>query len=334
MTHPDDRLDVRIRRVLARPAHRVLRRRRIRAASARIRGRAGLLPPPPAAAAAAGELCVLSSYRVHNEDRLRMLRATVAWVDTALRGSGIPVRVRDSSTDAFVGRTRALWEATQLEVAVEQAEQPMAAALLDLLGEAPERWFYLQLDDEITCGLSPALLTASCRLLDHFAGDVGVVCPYWPVETLREDDGGIVVVSHEFDVSRDAYRFGPTGRFVQPVAVVSVDGHRFGIFENFTYGFFVNHLVAATDDYRSRLAWFLRDAQTDSVHRVENVAASGLRGPGWTHVAVCLDGVALVDLDFAHTGAAVREDSSRPEEVLAAVEQGRGLRATARELRG
>jgi hypothetical protein len=327
MTHPDDRFDVRARRVLARPARRLLKHRRTEAASVRIHARAQVAP----VASEAPDICVLTSYRVHNEERLRMLTAAVSSLDGALGGSGIPISVRDSSSAAFVSRTRALWQATQLSVTVKQAEEPMSSALLHLLGATRERWFYLQFDDEITCGLSPAFLRASCRLLEHFGGDVGVVAPYWPVETLLDSHGDVVVVSHELDAG-GSYRFGPAGRPVRPVATVDVDGHRFGIFENFTYGFFVNHLVADTADYRARLKWYLERARTDSVHRVENVAASGLRGPAWTHVAVCLDGVALVDLDFAHTGAAVRQDDSRPREVLAAVEQGRAVRALSREV--
>lgn len=320
MTHRDDRLLRRARRLGLRPLYRLLHGRRVRVATARL---AGAELTELATGPLAGDLTVVSTFRVDSDDRLRMLQASTRQVDAALGGCGLRVIVDDASPEEYAERTRSAWSGVRLDVEIRSCQQAMATSLAGLLRELDTRWFYLQFDDQVTVGLSPSLLSASRRLLQMCAGDVDVVFPSWPVSThVDEQARQIRLVSHEVDEEQALYRFGPAGSPLHPVRTLEVEGYRFGIFENFTYGFFVNHLVADADDYRRRLEWYMRSVGTSSVHRIENAAASGLRGPAWKHVAVCLDGVALLDLDYAHTAEAVRGRSPQNEAHVARLENG------------
>jgi hypothetical protein len=83
--------------------------------------------------------------------------------------------------------------------------------------------------------------------------------------------------------------------------------------------------VAPACDFARRLGWYLDALGTTSAHQVELAAAPKLRGPWWTHVAVCLDGVTLLDLDYAHTDAAVRDEVPANRVVFDAVAAGAAI---------
>ena len=61
-------------------------------------------------------------------------------------------------------------------------------------------------------------------------------------------------------------------------------------------------------------------------------AAAKAKGPFWTHRAVCLDGVSLLDLDYAHTAEAVRPQDAIAARVYAAVRDGWSVSVSPRHL--
>lgn len=239
-------------------------------------------------------------------------------------GALVPVTVSDASPEPLAPRVRAVWQRTGADVEISDVRGSLPASLDELLSRMDEPWFALQFDDMLTAGLSPELLQAACRLLDRYAHALHVVCPFWPLQVSVDPSAQrIVAESHEERNRRGAteYRFLSTG-WLRPVVVEKVDGLRFGIFENFTYGFFFNHLIAPVDDFRTRLAWYRRHVDPDDAHAIELAAAPKLRGPWWTHLAVPLDGCTLVDLDYSHTQAAVRAQQPELREVHDAVQKG------------
>lgn len=320
MTHPDDRLFRRAFRTVTRPAVRRRRRRQVRSDTGRLIATEFGEPP---SARLADDLTVVSTFRVDSADRLRMLQQVVRHVESALGGSGLRACISDASPAAYEEQVSLAWQSAGLSAEIQRRPAAMADSLLEVLRELDTPWFYLQFDDQLTVGLSTSLLSSATALLKMCGGSVDVVLPYWPVEIhMDESAREIQLVSHIVDETEDLYRFGPDGPPVRPIRTFDIGGHRFGIFENFTYGFFVNHLIANAANYRRRLEWYMHHVDTSSVHRIENAAASGLRGPTWSHVAVCLDGVALLDLDYAHTSEAVRQRAPENERQVLRLEDG------------
>ena len=255
------------------------------------------------------DLSVLMSYRVHNQERLSILSAVIRALSVQLAGLEIAIHIVDCSTPEMRAQVSALWDASPLDVRRTEADISLCEALWMLLSSCESRWFYLQFDDMITAGLDRNFLAGACELLGSYEGLIDVVCPFWPLERdFLEESHRVHLVSHEVSAGRrPRYRF-TTGGLRAPVVEGTFSGRQFGVFENFTYGFFFNNLVAPTEDFRRRMSWYRQHVSSESVHRIEEVAAAKLTGPFWRHVGVCLDGAAILDVDFAHTAAAVRPE--------------------------
>lgn len=296
----------------ARPARRLLSRRRIAAGTAALRDGRVLAGPAPAA--------VVSSYRIADEARLRMLRLTVAQLATAFAGSDVRFVVGDASPPEYAEVTEEIWRQSALRVDWRPGDLPLVRSLDEILADLPERYFCLQFDDMVSVGLSPAYLAAATRVLGGYGPEVGAVSPFWPVSVEVPVDRATVEVI--------AYRRGRSGVLgfreheVEPLTELDVDDHRFAIVENFTYGFFFNALIASSHDYLARLRRYRRLAATGSAHGIENYAASKLRGPYWTHIAVPLDRATLLDLDYSHTGEALRAQAPEKKQIVEALESG------------
>ncbi len=299
----------------------VLGRRRVAASSRSIR-RAG---PAEATADSDAPLLIVSSHRVPTDDRLAILSVTVAHVAASLPSAAPPVRVLDASPARMRPRVRAVWEASGLDVDVRPSADPLAAAIVGALGDLSGHYVCLQLDDILTVGMSERYLAGARALLRRHHSDVGAVCPIWPLDVrLDPPRRRVGIVPYEERRGRDGatrYRFWHA-RPRSPVSIEVHEGLRFGIFENFGYGLVVNDLIAPADDYRRRLHWYLDKVGTGSAHDVELAALPKVTGPWWTHIAVCLDGVSLLDLDFAHTEAAVRAERPDNRAIFDAVEAG------------
>lgn len=309
------------RRRLLTLAGRVIGHRRIAAATQTIWA-AG--PAEPTAGSDAPVL-IVSSHRVTTDDRLAILSATVAHVASSLPSAAPPVRILDASPERMRGRVGAVWEASGLDVDLRASTEPLAAAIEGALTDLSGHYVCLQLDDILTVGMSERYLAGAAALLGRHDGNVGAVCPIWPLDvrldTARQRVG---IVPYEQRRGRDGtvrYRFWHA-RPRRPVSIEVHEGLRFGIFENFGYGLVVNDLVAPADDYRRRLRWYLDKVGTGSAHDVELAALPKLAGPWWTHIGICLDGVSLLDLDFAHTEAAVRDERPGNRAIFDAVKAG------------
>lgn len=325
----------RVKRRLVRPALRFWSRRRTRSVT-------HLLAAAPRTDAAAEladvslgrDLQILMSYRAADDDRLRMLSTVAGTFGPQIAGSGATLRVLDASPAGVAEATQALWRASALDVDFRRASLPLVEAYDALLTTATSRWFALQFDDQLSAGLTPDLLKASVSLLKTHAGRLGVVCPLWPIEKLIDDDKReIELVSHEMRSKggHREYRFY-TGGWRRPVLEQRVGEHTFGIFENFSYGFFFNHLIAPVDDYLRRLRWYAHHVTPPTAHNIELEAAAQLLGPFWTHIGVCLDGFSVLDLDYAHTASAVRLETPENRDMLRRVAEGYRLVARPREV--
>lgn len=268
---------------------------------------------PALAGELADEVAIIMSHKLESADRLAMLAVSIRQLVDGLAGVRIKVIVVDSSTGLLGTEARRLWMESGLDVEFESLAMPLGPAYVRMLEALEQPHVYIQFDDMVTAGLSPDFLRDSCSFLDRHAGHVDVVGVPWCLSAVpRRSDRVIEVVAQRRRQSGE-YLFRPGG-WQAPLAVERLLGGPFGIFQNFDYGFFLHNLVAPRDDFCERLRWYLEHVSWTSVHAIEMAARNQLRGPTWPHVGVSLAGVALVDLDFAHTTAAVRPESPQLRE--------------------
>lgn len=247
---------------------------------------------------------MLVSQRAATEDRLDMLRVVVGRLAHDLAGSGVRVALGESTPVSHRGRAMSIWTESDLDVDVIEREEPIVSSYLRLLAGIDRPYVMLQLDDQLTAGLTPSFVAASAALLERASPLVDIVSVHWPLAV--DVDHARRVITVTVAEHRDGrYRFKETP-WLTPVCEVEVAGHRFGIFENFSYGFFMNHSVMPTRDFERRLAWYVKRLRTTDAHHIENMAAAKRRGPFWSHVAICLDAAALLDIDYAHSATSDR----------------------------
>lgn len=298
-------------------------------ASRRVRRAMHRLPPLREPAPLDDRLRMVLSNRVANEDRLRLLSVVLARLSDDLATEPPAITVRDASDEPLLSQARQRWEATGLPVEHLAVHEPMLTAFRTVAESAAEPYLTFQFDDTLTAGLRPAYLRAACTLLDRWRGVVDIVTPPWSLATELDEGRRVVrVISHELVGAR--YRF-TASRPRRPLAIETVAGLRFGIFENPTYGFFFNHMVVPREDYLRRVRWFEQHVSATSVHAIEVAAEHGLRGPTWRHAAICLDGISLLDLDYAHTGAALRHERPDLVQLVERLEDGWELEVVSRE---
>ena len=273
---------------------------------------------------------MLMTFKVTNEDRASILRVVLDRLRKDLAGSDLPVLAADASSDPYSDRARAHLLELSTHIDHRRSDAPMTLGYRELLDGCSTPYCYLQFDDQITTNLSPGLLLAATRFLDRHE-DVPVVTAVWPLEvTVDEARREVRVVTHRKKRSLldggETYRFGQTRKARRPVLVEEVDGYRFGLFENFYYGFYFNHIVTRPGDYSKRLGWYLETLGSTSAHEIELSARDRTFGPVWSHVAVCLDGVSILDVDYSHTDASVRPHTSTARDVHRALSAGYGIR--------
>src|SRR5207253_4488787 len=174
------------------------------------------------------------------------------------------------------------------------------------------------LDDIWQVGFGAEYLRDAVTFLERHRDRVHVVAAVIAGDTLVEPSThSIRVTSHR--QRRSTYRFG-FGPKVRPLHVERVGSHTFGVFPNFLYGFFFNDLVARTDDYSARLRWYLDNISHDA-HTIE-LAARAWRGPVWRHIAVPLDAMPSIDLDYARTGVGTRPEDPTARALVDAIADG------------
>ena len=229
----------------------------------------------------------------------------------------------DASEPAYLPEIKALFPELGLPLSYETAPLPLCSAYLRLLRGTPQRYSYIQLDDAVTLGMRPEFLQAACELLEKYAGLLNVVSIELPVsvDVIEAERAVEIVMCRQKNGKRGAeYSFG-----VGPLTLLwkeKIGEYEFGIFENRFYGFYFHNMLVPTQDYAQRLQWYMQHISPTSVHEIELAAADRTRGPYWTHVAVCLSKVCMVDLDFAPTAGAVRKPNDRNRIVLEALRAG------------
>ena len=274
---------------------------------------------------------VLMTFKVDNDDRASVLDLVLDRLGKDLAGSDIPLHISDASPDRYASLARSKAATVSRTVNYRRSEKPMSLSYADLLEGCPTPYCYLQFDDQITTNLSSDYLLAACSFLDRYSRYVPLVSAVWPLEVKVDDDRHQVrVLTHRRKES--AFGRGESYKFAyhrprRPLFIEEIDGLRFGVFENFYYGFYFNHIVTRADDYSRRLHWYLEALDSVSVHEIELAAKDRTLGPFWTHIAVCLDGMALLDLDYSHTASSVRPVASTARDVHRALSQGYGIRA-------
>ena len=263
---------------------------------------------------------MVTSHRVTSDDRLRLLRVVTERLAQDLHTDPPSITVRDASDEPYAAAARELWQATGLPVTYVSVDEPQLASFREVAATSAEPYLAIQFDDTITVGMSPGYLLAACRFLQRWQGSVDLVCPLWSLATRVDPERQVVgVVSYQHRNGK--YRFKGS-RPRRPVTTETIDDLRFGIFENPSYGFFFNHMVVPRADYARRVEWYASNIDARSVHAVELAAAQGVVGPTWRHAAVCLDGVALLDLDYAHTSAAVRTEDPTLRQLVDCLDAG------------
>ncbi len=316
---------------LVRRFRKVLSRCRVRLATwiFKIRRGLGLAGRLETSNAALPEnLTGIMSLKCDRPERVAILSAILAHYATAMNQSRVALKVLDGSVDEFSRQTKQLFGACASPIEWSAGPERLPQAYLKMLQNTSQPYFYLQFDDFISVGLTPKFLAASCELMRRYAGLVNVISVEWPVEVKVDDrERSVDVVAYE--VSQQRYHFG-IGEPQTPAFIETVDGFRFAIFENFQYGFFFHNLIANTRDFATRLEWYMRHVSPTSAHAIETAAAQRICGPFWTHLAVNLDGVSLLDLDFAQTRQDVRPETARNAPVFRALQAGYALRSFVR----
>lgn len=286
----------------------------------------------PAQTALDERLSILLSYRVTDEERLNILRVVAKKVGETLAGQKTRLLVCDATGPEFLARTRESIDSIGLPLEYDTAAQKLAPAYAAMLRQTESKYFYLQFDDLITANIAPGFLGSCCDVLDKYEGLVGCVAIMWPYAVQVDHVERSVQVTDyatQQPGGSTSYHFG-YGKPQVPLCIEEFGGYRFGIFRNFNYGFFFNLLVAPTADYLQRLEWYREHLSTDSVHAIEIAAEHCTIGPFFTHIAVCLSNVCLLDLDYSHTPSAVRPQGILNKEVCDAVAAGYAIKVASR----
>lgn len=273
---------------------------------------------------------MLMTFKVDDNDRLSILEAVCERVAEDLADSNIPLLVSDASPDSYSSLVQPRVAAISPQFVYRRDDLPMTECYLKLLDDCSTPYCYLQFEDQITTNLSSRFLLAASRLLERYNGLVPVVTAVWPLEVQIDDVGrsvSVLTYRHRRPkrLRRESFEFGEAHHH-RPVLIDEVDGYRFGIFENFYYGFYFNHIVTRADDYAQRLRWYMEAVKSVGVHEIELAASDRTFGPIWTHVAVCLDGMTLLDVDHSHTSASVRPATSSARDVHHALSNGFDIR--------
>jgi hypothetical protein len=269
------------------------------------------------------EITAVMAFRVTTDARADLLDQIVGRLAADL-GRRVPIVVGDASPPGRTEHNEIVLRRPSLQVDYHQMAEGLAATVLHLLERVVSTsFFYLQFDDQVTVGMTPELLAVSAELLRRYNGAIPVVAIPWPTHLeVDHQSRHIRVATHAGRTRRGRreYSFGGAP-FRAPVFEVDVCGRVFGVFENFTYGFFFNHLVAPTAQYAATLRAHMAMISEDA-HRIE-LATRWRRAPGsWRFIAIPLDGVALLDLDFEHTDAAVRPEHPEHRQRLQALRDG------------
>lgn len=322
-----------LRRVLRRlNPKRLASWRKIRAQSRLLMASRGTAAP--ARAELRESVTVLMTFKVDNEDRASILDLVFDRLGRDLTGSDIDLHISDASPDRYAARASAKAATITSNARHRRSDKPMSLSYLDLLEACSTPYCYLQFEDQITTNLSSDYLLAACKFLDRHRSFVPLVSAVWPLEVKVDDTHReIRVLTHRQRGSKigrdDVYEFAYK-RPQRPLFVEEIDGYRFGVFENFYYGFYFNHIVTPVDDYSRRLRWYLDALNTVSVHEIELATMFRTLGPFWTHIGVCLDGMSVLDLDYSHTESSVRPVMSTARDVHEALTKGFDIRASGR----
>ena len=267
---------------------------------------------------------VIISYKIAEPLRVLILTETLQILKRALRGSAVPIRVIDASDPPYASQSEPLFAQLDLPVFYETAPLRLCEAYLKMLRATRQRYTYVQLDDAVTLGLRPEFLHAACTLLDKYDGLLNVVSIELPVgvEIVATERAVNVVMFRQRNSGDKAdYSFG-VGPPLRLLWKERIGDYEFGVFENRFYGFYFHNLVVPTRDYASRLEWYMEHISQTSVHAIELAAADRTVGPYWTHLAICLSRVCMVDLDFAPTPGAVRPPNDCNRVVMEALRAG------------
>ena len=270
------------------------------------------------------DIGVMLSYRITEPLRVFILTETLQILKRALHGSAVPIRVIDASDPPYAVQIEPLFAQFDLPISYATAPLRLCEAYLQMLRATRQRYTYVQLDDAVTLGMRPEFLQAACTLLDKYDGLLNVVSIELPVSVQVVPAQRIVdIVMFRQRNSGDGtdYSFG-VGPPLRLLWKERIGDYEFGIFENRFYGFYFHNLVVPTQDYASRLEWYLQHISQTSVHAIEVAASDRTIGPYWTHLAICLSKVCMVDLDFAPTPGAVRPPNDRNRVVMEALRAG------------
>lgn len=268
-------------------------------------------------------LSVIMSFRVATDERLEMLHTVLERLQQSIGAERLELFIADASPEPYFDRIAGTLGDLPFHVQHSPSDASLAQGFLEALGRSATEYVYLQFDDQHTSNLSAPLLGAACKLLDRYKGLVDVLAVPWPLSvSVLADQGQIELETHKRHGGhrRRAFSFGFYPR-KRAVVLEEIDGYTFGIFNNFTYGFFFNNIVTRAADYEGRMRWYL-DNVSEKAHDIELSARNRAVGPCWTHIAVCLDDVALLDLDFQHTDLSVRSESPTARAVFDVVRQG------------
>ncbi|MBF0239020.1 MAG: hypothetical protein HQM12_15060 [SAR324 cluster bacterium] len=258
----------------------------------------------------------LSTFITATADRMKILEATIPQSFIEIGNSNLTVRVIDASDKNWSGKIESVFEKIHgINLQYKNQKIQFAPSIYNTLQQCSEKYFCLVYDDQPIFGLNTSFLKASCQLLKDYEGSLDMVL----METLKDyriENDKIYFNLSDLGCKQYSHKL---------IEEVSYNGHKFGIYENYQYGFFFNTIIASCKDYSKRLEWYLKNIGENGQH-IE-LAGKAAKGPIFHHIAVSHE-VFMMDIGYEHTTLSIRGNKASRKDLYQALKKGYGIQIT------
>jgi hypothetical protein len=245
---------------------------------------------------------LISAFRINSKNRFNLLEET-SKINFQKLTSPYSFYMYDGSPDEWIKKNRSIMN--QFQKLTIHHEKKNSLSL-------PERYAYhfekskndqflMLFDDQPIINLSDELIKASGLFLKIFSSLVdlvvfGNIC----LKDIRPDTKKLVFSKKNsllFKLRKNK------------VAEIDINGFKFGIYKNNTYGFIFNTAMGNSSRYKTALNWYIVHISKTNPQKIElSTFFKVKRGPVFEFIALSEDGF-MVDLDFEPTDLSIRHNS-------------------------
>lgn len=245
------------------------------------------------------EIFLLTSFKIDNEERCKILESSTNINFENLHNSNIKVQVYDASDDIYFKKNQEVFKNIKgINLDYQSKKERLTTSYYNLLSQSKEKYFCSFFDDMPIVGLTREFLLASERLLRDFDGSIPIVIEQ--------------IIGYDCDHKNRQILFNCKNILFKnlnkkPLGIIKYGNVSFAILYNYHYGFFFNTIIARCDNYKNKLIWYMNKISQNSPHQIE---LAGMRkiGPVYQYVAVPLEVFAL-DLDYIHSKISIRKEN-------------------------